>query len=190
MALLHFGNLDYTHGEVNYFTHEKVKKVAMFPQRIHLSKTKNISFSDGTPTYAVSIGAMCFLKSLYGDDIILPELSAPTINGNVYSIKELLWFDTEYQKDAKQEETFFYDRSEWYIKKTPQYAFAAKGGHNNEPHNHNDIGSFMLVVGDEIQLADFGFGEYVKATFQAETRYTFLVNGSQGHSVPIVNGGY
>lgn len=31
-----------------------------------------------------------------------------------------------------------------------------KGGHNNEPHNHNDLGSFVVVVGQESLILDPG----------------------------------
>jgi len=181
---------DYTNGEVNYFDDEKVKNIAMFPQKIRMSESKNVSFSDGGSKYFNSIGAICFLKSLYGDDIVLPDLSVPKANGNVYSIKEFLWFDTDYEADSEKYLTSFFDQSQWYIKQQKKFSFAAKGGHNDEPHNHNDVGSFMIVSGENIPLTDFGCGEYVKETFMPETRYTFLVNSSRGHSVPVINGEY
>ena len=181
---------EYTNGEINYFDLEKVKKIAAFPQKIRMGRDICVSFSDGGASYFTSFGTMCFLKSMYGDDIITPELSISGYNGNVYSIKELLWFDTDYKEDKGKYETTFYKDSQWYIKQTEKFSFAAKGGHNAEPHNHNDIGSFMVVVNNEIPLADLGCGVYVKETFQPQTRYNFLVNNSRGHSVPIVNGEY
>ena len=72
---------DYTNGEVNYFKNEKVKNIAKFAQNIRLTSDKNVSFSDSVSDYSISLGAMCFLKSLYGDEIILPELSAPITRG-------------------------------------------------------------------------------------------------------------
>lgn len=65
--------------------------------------------------------------------------------------------------------------------------FAAKGGHNGESHNHNDIGHFMCVYEGEMLLADLGAGEYTKDYFGAG-RYGILCNRSMGHSVPIING--
>jgi hypothetical protein len=67
--------------------------------------------------------------------------------------------------------------------------FAAKGGHNNEPHNQNDIGSFILHVNGETLLTDPGSGEYTKMYFGPQ-RYSYISNSSRGHSVPIVEGGY
>src|SRR5699024_2563227 len=81
--------------------------------------------------------------------------------------------------------------SEWLISRyhleNISYGFATKGGHNDEPHNHNDIGHFILQRNGEVFLKDLGSGLYNDAYFGKE-RYSFLCNGSQGHSVPIVNG--
>lgn len=65
--------------------------------------------------------------------------------------------------------------------------FACKGGHNGEPHNHNDIGHFIYEAGGEILFADLGAGEYTKEYFGAG-RYDILCNRSRGHSVPVIDG--
>lgn len=65
--------------------------------------------------------------------------------------------------------------------------FAAKGGNNDENHNHNDIGHFLCVYNGEMLLTDLGAGEYTKEYF-SEKRYDILCNRSLGHSVPIING--
>ncbi|GJM76376.1 hypothetical protein HMSSN036_85920 [Paenibacillus macerans] len=67
------------------------------------------------------------------------------------------------------------------------FGFAAKGGHNGEPHNHNDLGHFILIAGRDTFAADLGSGEYTADYFGAG-RYRYDCNGSQGHSVPIING--
>ncbi|MCC8044270.1 MAG: heparinase II/III-family protein [Clostridiales bacterium] len=65
---------------------------------------------------------------------------------------------------------------------------ACKGGTNGEPHNHNDIGSFLYLLGDEMLLADLGAGEYTKAYFTEEKRYQILCSRSLGHNVPLIDG--
>lgn len=42
----------------------------------------------------------------------------------------------------------------------PAVGVAAKGGHNGESHNHNDLGTFVLEAEGEEPLADLGAGEY------------------------------
>jgi hypothetical protein len=62
-----------------------------------------------------------------------------------------------------------------------------KGGNNNEHHNHNDLGSFTIVVGDEILVGDPGSIPYTAKTFSPQ-RYEYKSLGSYGHPVPLVAG--
>jgi hypothetical protein len=64
---------------------------------------------------------------------------------------------------------------------------AIKGGNNNEHHNHNDIGSFSVVVGDEVLMGDPGIIPYTSKTFGPE-RYTYKTIASYGHPVPLIAG--
>lgn len=65
--------------------------------------------------------------------------------------------------------------------------FAIKGGDNGEPHNHNDIGSFLYTASGEQLICDLGAGEYT-ADYFGTGRYEILCNSSQGHSVPVIRG--
>lgn len=67
--------------------------------------------------------------------------------------------------------------------------FAIKGGDNGEPHNHNDVGSFLYLAAGEQLICDLGAGEYTSDYFGVG-RYGILCNSSEGHSVPIVNGAF
>jgi hypothetical protein len=62
-----------------------------------------------------------------------------------------------------------------------------KAGHNAENHNHNDIGSFVVRVGDETFLVDPGPGHYDRDYFR-ERRYDNIFANSYGHSVPRIDG--
>ncbi len=64
---------------------------------------------------------------------------------------------------------------------------ALKGGHNNEHHNHNDVGSFVVVLGDTALLLDPGGEVYTARTFSSR-RYESNVLNSFGHPVPLVAG--
>jgi hypothetical protein len=68
-----------------------------------------------------------------------------------------------------------------------QLAVALKGGHNQEHHNHNDVGSFVVVLGDKPLLIDPGGEVYTARTFSSR-RYESKVLNSFGHPVPVVAG--
>ncbi len=64
---------------------------------------------------------------------------------------------------------------------------ALKGGHNAEHHNHNDVGSYVVVVRDRAVLMDPGSEVYTARTFSSR-RYESKLLNSFGHPVPVVAG--
>ncbi len=66
-------------------------------------------------------------------------------------------------------------------------AFAAKGGHNAENHNHNDLGQFMFFHSGEPMIVDLGRCEYTRHTF-SERRYENWVLNALGHNPPLFDG--
>ena len=62
-----------------------------------------------------------------------------------------------------------------------------KGGHNDEFHNHNDVGSYDIAVDDVIVTGDVGGEVYTKRTFSRQ-RYESKVLNSYAHPVPRVGG--
>jgi hypothetical protein len=62
-----------------------------------------------------------------------------------------------------------------------------KGGHNGANHNHNDLGTFTVLVGREELLTDPGAEIYTKRTFSIH-RYEGDLLNSYGHPVPVVAG--
>ena len=65
---------------------------------------------------------------------------------------------------------------------------ALKGGNNGESHNHNDIGSYTIVQGNQILAGDPGVIPYAANIFDPKFRYTYKTVGSFGHPVPLVAG--
>ncbi len=68
-----------------------------------------------------------------------------------------------------------------------QWSVAAKGGHNNEGHNHNDCGSYIVHLDGCPLISELGMPQYDKKFF-GPRRYDSLAARSHGHSVPEING--
>ena len=62
-----------------------------------------------------------------------------------------------------------------------------KGGHNNESHNHNDVGSFIVYKDGAPLIMDAGVGTYTKKTFSGD-RYKIWSMCSDYHNLPTING--
>lgn len=67
------------------------------------------------------------------------------------------------------------------------FYFAAKGGHNAESHNHNDLGTCVLYYDGKPCLIDIGRENYVARTFSSR-RYEIWTMQSQYHNLPRING--
>ncbi|MBQ8188685.1 MAG: heparinase II/III family protein, partial [Lachnospiraceae bacterium] len=138
------------------------------------------------------LGTMSILKSHYGDLIsVIPReyyITHDHCGRWSLHINSIVWFDPKMDFNALPQDAVYYMKeSEWFVKKCAAYGFAAKGGNNGEPHNHNDLGNFILCHGGRQILTDLGAGEYTRDYF-GEKRYNILCNRSAGHSVPIVDG--
>lgn len=64
---------------------------------------------------------------------------------------------------------------------------AAKGGHNAESHNHNDVGNVVVYMDGKPVIVDAGVETYSRKTFSSE-RYTIWTMQSAYHTLPTVNG--
>lgn len=70
---------------------------------------------------------------------------------------------------------------------TNGFFFAAKGGHNAESHNHNDLGNCVLYYDGKPCLIDVGREKYTAKTFSGR-RYEIWTMQSGYHNVPTING--
>ncbi|MFG2051425.1 heparinase II/III family protein [Micromonospora sp. NPDC048935] len=64
---------------------------------------------------------------------------------------------------------------------------AAKGGHNGEHHNHNDVGSIVVVLNGVPVVVDAGRPTYTAQTF-GPGRYDIWTMRSDWHNVPHIRG--
>lgn len=67
------------------------------------------------------------------------------------------------------------------------FFFAAKGGHNAESHNHNDVGTCIVYYNGKPCIIDIGREKYTAKTF-SRNRYDIWTMQSQYHNLPRING--
>lgn len=82
----------------------------------------------------------------------------------------------------------WYPQTEFcYMRNQSGWFFAGKGGYNDESHNHNDIGTFILYLNNHPVFIDAGVGTYTRKTFSSE-RYSIWTMQSNYHNLPVING--
>lgn len=184
----------FTNGKENLFANPLVEKVAQFPQIAFLNPSTVISFADCGPDADIEPGLISYLTQLYPEQIYFTGRAAELLdlNDRCYRwatfIRNIVWTDYRFLRTKAPEQMTYLPQAQWYVNHNGPFSFAAKGGHNDEPHNHNDLGGFILADEQEQLLCDLGSGLYTHAYFQSETRYDVISNSSLGHSVPMIDG--
>ena len=178
---------------------EKIREIAKFQQYMFIKNDMTVSFSDTSKHRGTfNIGVTHFMKSVFGDEIKVPPVCYRDKISNCYdwasAFRSIHWFCENIADDdgyfrGEATEKYFGD-AKWYINRKKNFAFAAKAGNNNELHNHNDLGSFIITDGNVQLISDFGAGEYTKNYFTLDKRYEIFCCSSAGHSVPVIDGKY
>jgi hypothetical protein len=182
---------------LDLFRQPKVRNIAMFQQAAYLYGDSVACFSDSLPRVPYRIGLTHYLARMY------PEMEVPSIQYSsgftddhcsrwAPAFRDLIWLDPAATGEEWGSASRYLPDVQWLLSRHVtasgnRFGFAAKGGNNDEPHNHNDVGQFILIADGITVAADLGSGEYT-ADYFGEGRYTYDCNGSQGHSVPIVDG--
>lgn len=186
---------EFTSGTIDLLKQDKIRRIAEFPAAVALSDSSCVNYSDCRPTFRPATGLISRLCSRLG--IAPPKMTCvPSFHEDhcyrwPFMFRNMLWTEPEWLHAPGAEGIFYFASTDWLVVKRETskglLAFSAKGGHNNEPHNHNDLGNFILHTEGDTLLADLGMGVYTREYFGKE-RYNHLNTSSAGHSVPIING--
>ncbi|WP_295129071.1 heparinase II/III family protein [uncultured Chitinophaga sp.] len=188
----------------NYvFEDEKVKNMGRFIYRAQISQRYFLNFADADP----QPGMAASMIYRYGKDIKDADMMRfgafyldKKDNGKLsryHFFRNLfeMFMQDEFNKAAKglplPADTWLPDLQVMAARDkagtTDGYFVAAKGGHNDESHNHNDIGSYVVYYNGLPLLIDVGRGTYTAKTF-SDKRYDIWYNRSDYHNLPTVNG--
>lgn len=83
--------------------------------------------------------------------------------------------------------TWYPETEHCFIRNSSGWFLGAKGGYNDESHNHNDVGTFILYIRNTPVFIDAGVGTYTKKTFSRTDRYTIWSMQCDWHSLPMIN---
>lgn len=193
-----------SNGKINYYDEPLVKNIGQFIYKAFINAPWYINFADAS----AQIEPEAYLIYNYGQRINDPVMSAFgaqlnaarnfNVSGRIQSpgrsYPQLFGLD----KINTAIRSWPYLRDAWLpdlqvmaarsVNGRPSGLFlAAKGGHNAESHNHNDVGNFIVYYNGQPVIIDAGVGAYTAKTFSAE-RYTIWSMQSQYHNLPTVNG--
>lgn len=193
-----------TAGRYSLLTPPIIDKIAEYPLKVELSRGRFIPFSDVTETAVVDPFTACWLgqhmdhpwlaargrQELETEPSLDPFLDSKTIDV-LRVLDQIRQVPRDWTTQPPPQRVHFSGYDWWISRAEPEnpdgLVVAAKGGHNDESHNHNDLGSIVLHVGGESLLTDPGAAVY-DAEYFTDRRYESIAARSFGHSVPYLNG--
>ena len=181
----------------------KIQNIAAYILNVHVSGKYYFNFAD----CAAAPGPCGAREYLFGRAAGLPNLmlfaaqdfqsgaqdlfagQEPHINlyyllQTVFHYSEIMRFDTSRPVAC---DDIFYPSTGLLIARSSRLALAVKAGGNDDSHNHNDTGSFILYKDGQPLFADIGVETYTKKTFSSE-RYEIWTMQSDYHNLPTIDG--
>jgi len=187
-----------TNGGVDFFAMPLVKNCALFGARMEVAPGQFAAFADCSITSKPNSVLVAFLSRRLG--LGLTEYEKATSGpGSLKSVGVYCFPNSAAKVPAAataapilgELRTEFVDAGILICRPKPgtadRLAFVCKGGHNAEHHNHNDVGSFTVMLGGKMPILDPGGEVYTQRTF-SNKRYDSKLLNSFGHPVPVVNG--
>jgi hypothetical protein len=186
-----------TGGRISLLDGERIHQIAQFPLRTLLSPGNFVNFSDCDRHVSLIGPHLAFLGQrlgLHGLSCLAREQATGWREHAItWGLRGLVWRSSDHVETrwvpARHD---WLSGQQWMIARLDPsdpdaLVLAAKGGHNAEPHNQNDVGTIIVHSRGESVVADPGRGRYTRFYFGPE-RYDHFVNSSLGHSVPVPNG--
>ncbi|PZP50428.1 MAG: heparinase [Pseudopedobacter saltans] len=189
-----------TNNQIDLFVQPLVKNMAAYIYNVYIGNQYYVNFADAHAKIIPDPGLIYGFGNAIGDDKMksFGAFLAKNERFNSGDIFETLNYLFEQKNISKTSnlpplpKDVQYKETQITIGRDKEnslegFYFAAKGGNNNESHNHNDIGSFILYYNSKPLLIDIGSGTYTAKTFSAK-RYELFNTRSLNHNVPLING--
>ena len=190
-----------TDGHITIYSEPLIKAMGEYEPRMNITGNYFVNFADSRSTAHLDgnmlrrFGEKCGSKILesFGDSMLTNDraLFDPAICYRTLRSYTTPKRDVSGAKLVAATDTYFPDLKVMVLRDSENPSegtfFAMKGGHNDESHNHNDVGQFILYHNGKPVLIDAGVGEYTKQTFSAD-RYKIWSMQSLYHNLPSFDG--
>jgi hypothetical protein len=184
------------------YNDEKIKNMARFIYRAQISENYFLNFADADPQPGMAASMIYRFGKDIGDTSMMQfgawyrkPASGKVSRFHFFRGLFELFMQDEFEQSAKSlplPADVWLPGIQVMIARDKQGStdglfVAAKGGHNDESHNHNDIGNYIVYYNGAPVLIDIGRGTYTRKTF-SDKRYDIWYNCSDYHNIPTING--
>lgn len=189
-------------GALDAFALPLVREIGRYIVRMHIGGPWYVNFSDGAAKIAPDSALLYHFGQRIGDRNLMRQAAEAQrhagTSAHTGSIQRKLAALCDPIPPAITRESAPLLRNVWlpgtqvmvareHGGSTKGLLVAAKGGHNGEGHNHNDVGQFIVALDGRPVVIDPGVGTYTRQTFGPD-RYAVWTMQSANHNLPVVNG--
>jgi hypothetical protein len=188
----------------NIYQHPLIKNIGSYIYKVHIANDYYINFADASARMNIDPAVVFGYGERTGNDTLM-ELGASAFrsqtsddydnDASVYRPLMTLFNLHDLQRfSSPAQPGIFYWLPETQVltarsntKNSEGLFLGAQGGHNNESHNHNDVGNFIVYYDGKPALIDVGVETYSAKTF-SDKRYDIWTMQSAYHNCPTING--
>ena len=190
---------DISGGKINVYDHPLIKAMGEYRVDVNIFDTYVVNFADAGKSSSVNSALLKRYGDVVGseDMISFSKLAnkAGKLDvepGHAYRILRSIYeTDVDDVGELSAKPAAYYECTKIALLREKcvrgEGVFVAmKGGHNQENHNHNDVGTFMMYRDKTPIIVDLGSGEYIN--WQFATREKCWYKDSDFHSLPTFDG--
>jgi hypothetical protein len=205
-----FDSLEMLHqasgGAFDVFAHPAIERLGQYICKVHVHDLHFVNFADSPPEVPVDAALVYRFGKRIGD----PQMQA--LGAHLYRLLEQREPEKNLRLKTSRALATLADESALRSLPAPSRArrqaylaklqvmvareqeqpgsgllLAAKGGRNDEGHNHNDVGNVVIYHDGRPVIIDAGMKQYTRDSF-SQRRYEIWAMRSDYHNVPLVNG--
>jgi hypothetical protein len=191
-------------GGINIFQDPLIGNLGEYLPKVHISGSYFVNFADASAKISLEASLLVrYGRAVQSDAMIALGREAvqedfnylETHGSNLYRRLMVLFSNEQYETEIESKnlslDAYLPDTqlitSRSAAQKNKGLFLAAKGGHNDESHNHNDVGNFIIYKDGHPFIIDVGVETYTRKTFSDE-RYQIWTMNSDYHNLPSING--
>ena len=203
-AAAYFGSLeliyDMTGGKIDVFSHPHVRNMGEYIAKVNINDNKFVNFADCSPEMypdgylIMRYGERCGSESLlaFGKMMATKCAQRPMYRRPNSALRDLIMSMPTDAVTTKAEKAVWMPALKVMVARESEDTsrgmfLAIKGGHNQESHNHNDVGSYVIYHDGKPVIIDVGSCTYTRDTF-GKNRYTIWCMQSHYHNLPAFDG--
>ena len=186
-----------TGGKADFYSEPLIRRIAAFPLRAHIQGDWYLNFADcdakpwldGERIYTFALRVQNPALAALGYNLTRSAPS-PIPRDTPQMSRVLHALFTVVKPVAASDapiDTVALPTLQVYAFRQGDFYAALKGGHNDESHNHNDVGTVTVFYRGEPCIVDAGNLLYTQKTFSPE-RYTLWNTRAAYHNLPMIGG--